>query len=56
VCCVCVVSVVVVGPDLHKDGLCDRSMEMWLNEREEVVNVRFSNLIVGRHRRVDIGS
>jgi hypothetical protein len=39
-----------------EDGLSDKWMEIWLNGREEVFDIRFSNLFVGRHRRVDIGS
>jgi hypothetical protein len=30
-------------------------MEMWVNGMEEVVDVRFGDIIVGRHRRVGNG-
>jgi hypothetical protein len=36
-------------------GLCEGSMEMWVNGMEEVVDVRFGNIVVGRHRRVGNG-
>ena len=36
-------------------GLCEGSMEMRVNGMEEVVDVRFGNIVVGRHRRVGNG-